>query len=323
VHLTFLTPIGGLLALAAIIPLGALALNERRAGRARRALGLAAPERRVRVPTALALAAVPVLLGLALAQPILESRETLRVRSDAQVFYVFDTSISMRASPGRDQPTRLDRAIAAGLELRSKLSSVPAGVATMTDRVLPNVFPTGSEQVFTAALADTVGVERPPPKGFNDTATTFAALDTFAGDSFFSPGTKYRVVVLLTDGETAPYFPGDLREALRPKGRPRVHFVIVRFSRKGERIYIGRRVDRDYRPDPRSSQAVRTLAAVVDGKAYDESDLGGAVGAARGYLGNGPVENVGEGLRVIALSRWLVIAALVPLAFLLWRRNLV
>jgi hypothetical protein len=320
VQLTFLTPVGALLALAAIVPLAALALNERRAGRVRRALGLAAPELRVRVPTAIALAAVPVLLGLALAQPVLESSETVHVRSDAQVFYVFDTSISMGASSGGDRPTRLARAIAAGLEMRSKLRFAPAGVATMTDRVLPNVFPTGSEQVFAGALADTVGVERPPPKGFSDTATTFAALDTFAGDSFFSPGTKYRVVVLLTDGETAPYFAGDLREALRPT--PRVHFVIVRFWREGERIYLGRRVDPSYRPDPRSKQAVQTLASVVSGKAFDESDLGGAVEAARGYLGKGPLEDIGEGLRVTALARWLVLAAIVPLAFLLWRRNL-
>ena len=70
--------------------------------------------------------------------------------------------------------------------MRLDLTDVPSGVATMTDRVLPNIFPTGDEQLFTAALAETVGVERPPPKGFEDRATTFAALDTLAGDNFFS-----------------------------------------------------------------------------------------------------------------------------------------
>ena len=318
-HLTFLTPVGALFGLLAIVPLAALALNDRRAARARRALGLTAPGRRAQAPTAIALAAVPVLLGLALAQPVLESDQTVRVRTDAQVFYVFDTSISMRASSGAEGPTRLARALVAAHDMRSHLSFAPSGVATMTDRVLPNIFPTGSEQVFTAALADTVGVERPPPKGFSTTATTFAALDTFAGDSFFSPGTKYRVVVLLTDGETAPYFPGDLREALLPK--PRVHLVVVRFWHSGERIFYGRRADRGYRPDPRSEQSVRTLASVLKGKSYDESNLGGAVAATRRYLGKGPVKDVGEGLRVTALARWLVLAALLPLAFLFWRRS--
>jgi hypothetical protein len=321
VHLTFLTPIGAVLAAAAPLPLAALALNERGAARARRALGLDAPDVRSRVATALALALVPVLLGLALAQPVLESTEKVRARTDAQIFYVFDTSISMRASPGPEAPTRLERALDAGMRMRDALREVPAGVATMTDRVLPNVFPTVNDQVFANALADTIGIERPPPKGFNDTATTFAALDTFVGSNFFNPGTEHRVVVLLTDGETAPYFPGELHDALRP--RPRNHFVIVRFWRSGERVYLGRRPDPSYKADPRSGQAVRTLAGAVGGRTFDEGDLGSAIRAVRGYLGKGPLTGVGEGLRVIALDRWLVLASLVPIAFLLWRRNLV
>ena len=50
------------------------------------------------------LALVPVLLGLALAQPVLRSEEKQRVRSDAQIFYVFDISNSMRASRRPPQP---------------------------------------------------------------------------------------------------------------------------------------------------------------------------------------------------------------------------
>jgi hypothetical protein len=321
VHLTFLTPLGALLCLGALLPLAALALNERQAGRARRVLGLAAPELRSRVATAAALASIPILLGLALAQPVLVSTVTQHVRTDAQVYYVFDTSISMRASAGPRAATRLDRARIAGAKMRQALSVVPAGVATMTDRVLPNVFPTADEEVFAAALAETVGIERPPPKGFNDTATTFAALDTFVGNNFFTPGIPNRVVVLLTDGETAPYYPGDLHNALRP--RPRTHFVVVRFWHRGERIYLGGRADPGYKPDARSAQAVRTLVSAIGGRAFEENDLGGAIAAARAYAGNGPLEPVGRGLRVITLARWLALAALVPLAFLLWRRNVV
>jgi hypothetical protein len=320
-HLTFLTPVGAVLAAAALLPLAALALNERGAMRARRALGLEAPDLRSRIATAVALALVPVLLGLALAQPVLQSTEKVRARTDAQIFYVFDTSISMRASPGAEAPTRLERALDAGMRMRDALREVPAGVATMTDRILPNVVPPVNDQVFANALADTVGIERPPPKGFNDTATTFAALDTFVGSNFFDPGTEHRVVVLLTDGETAPYFPGELHDALRP--RPRNHFVIVRFWRSGERVYLGRRPDPSYKADPRSAQAVRTLAGTIGGRAFDEDDLGGAIRAVRSYLGKGPLAGVGEGLRVIELDRWLVLASLVPIAFLLWRRNLV
>jgi hypothetical protein len=320
VHLTFLTPLGALLAVGAVIPLAALALDGRRAARARRALGIDPPARRARTATALTLALVAVLLGLALAQPVLESEETARVRTDAQVFYVFDTSISMRASSGPRAPTRLARAVSAGRQMHEALSEAPAGIATMTDRVLPNLFPTGDERVFATTLAETVGVERPPPKGFNTTATTFAALDTFVGTNFFTDAITHRVVVLFTDGETAPYFPGDLQEALRP--RPRTHFVIVRFWRSGEHVYVGKRRDGNYSPDPRSAQAARTLASVVHGRTYDETDLGGAVAAARGYLGRGPLESVGQRARVVALAPWLVLAGLVPIALLLVRRNL-
>jgi hypothetical protein len=319
VHLTLLTPVGLVLAAGAAVPLAALALNELRARRARRALGLDAPDPRSRVLTALGLAVVPLLLGLALAQPVLRSDRVAHVRTDAQIFYVFDTSESMRAATARRGPTRLRRAVAMARSLHDSLREVPSGIATMTDRVLPNVFPTTSDRVFTIALADTVGVNRPPPKGFNDTATTFAALDTFAGSNFFSDGIRRRLVLLFTDGETAPYFGGDLHQALA--GKPPTRFVIVRFGRTGERIYTGGKRDRGYRPDPVAAAATRSLASVLGGRAYGEGDVRGALSASRSFLGTGPVASVGQGVHVVALARWLVLAALLPLVVLLWNRN--
>ncbi|NUR76659.1 MAG: VWA domain-containing protein [Thermoleophilia bacterium] len=319
-HLTFLTPLGGLLAAGALVPLAALALNERQARRARRALALEAPVARSRALTLLALAVPPVLLGLALAQPVLQSTRVAHVRTDAQVFYVFDTSESMRAATGRHRPTRLERAVATARRLRNSLREIPSGVATMTDRVLPNVFPTSSEEVFANALSDTVGVNRPPPKGFNDTATTFAALDTFAGDNFFSDGIRRRLVLLFTDGETAPYFGGDLHEALR--GKPPTRFVIVRLGGSGERIYTGGKADRGYRPDPAAARETRSLASVLGGRSYTERDVGSVLSAARLFLGRGPIADVGQGLHVIALARWITLAALLPVLGLLWRRNI-
>ena len=319
-HLIFLTPLGVLLALGAILPLAALVLGELRAGRARRALRLPAPPRRVYASTVIAIASIPVLLGLALAQPVLRSEEMLHVRSDAQIFYVFDTSNSMRASGGPRGPTRLERALAAARRMRLDLHDVPSGVATMTDRVLPNIFPTGDEQLFTAALAETVGVERPPPKGFEDRATTFAALDTFAGYNFFSEGIAHRLVVLLSDGETAPYFAGDLRESLRPP--PRTNFVIVRIGRQEERIWVNGRLDRGFRADPGAARATANLAQVVNGQSYSEGEVAAATQAAKRFLGTGPLAGVGHGLRAVALAPWLVLASLLPLLVLLWSRNL-
>jgi hypothetical protein len=318
-HLTFLTPLGGLLVLAAVFPLAALLVGEVRARRARLALRLAPPSRRLYASTAIAVALVPLLLGLALAQPVLRSEEKQQVRSDAQIFYVFDISNSMRASRGPRSPTRLERALTVARRMRLDLTDVPSGVATMSDRVLPNIFPTGDEQLFAAALAETVGVERPPPKGFEDRATTFAALDTVGGDNFFSGGVKHRLVVLLTDGESAPYFGGDLRESLRSP--PRTRFVIVRMGGQGERIWVNGRLDPRYRPDANAAHATAGLAKVVEGRAFREGQVAPATAAAKRFLGTGPLEGVGRGLRAIALAPWLALASLVPLLFLLWTRN--
>ena len=318
-RLTFLTPIGLLLALGAVFPLAAHLLGELRAGRVRKVLHLPSPPSRLYALTAIAIISIPVLLGLALAQPVLRSEEMQHVRSDAQVFYVFDTSNSMRASAGPRGPTRLERALAVARRMRLDLHDVPSGVATMTDRVLPNIFPTGDEQLFAAALAETVGVERPPPKGFEERATTFAALDTLAGDNFFNEGIKHRLVVLLSDGETAPYFAGDLREALRRV--PRTNFVIVRVGGQDERIWVNARLDRSYRADPGAARATRDLARVVNGDSYREGQIAAATQTAKRILGTGPVAGVGHGLRAIALAPWLALASLIPLLFLLWSRN--
>jgi hypothetical protein len=185
--------------------------------------------------------------------------------------------------------------------------------------VLPTIFPTSDSQEFAVGLADTVGIESPPPKGLSDKATTFAALDTFAGDTFFTPGITHRLVILFTDGETAPYFIGDLRQALRQP--PKVSIVVVHLWRSGERIYHGRKADADYRPDPRSGRLVAALATALGGRVVDEGQTAHAASAARSLLGPAHLTKVGVGLHVEALSSWLVAASALPLLFLLWRRN--
>jgi hypothetical protein len=319
-HLTFLTPLGALFALTALLPLGALALNERRARRVRRALLVDSPPLRSRATTAGLLALVPVLLGLALAQPVLQSTRTVRSRTDAQIFYTFDTSVSMSASGGPGAPTRLDRAVAEASQLRLRLGDIPSGLATMTDRVLPTIFPTTSQQEFAAGLAETIDIDAPPPKGLTDRATTFAALDTFAGTNFFSPGIPHRLVILFTDGETAPYFTSDIKQALRQT--PKTSFVVVHDWRPGERIYHSGKIDPDYRPDARSGKAVNALASTLGGRAFDQGNIDGAASAARQLLGKGTVARIGVGLHVVALAQWLVLVSFVPLLILLWRRNI-
>jgi hypothetical protein len=321
VNVDFLTPLGALFALAAVVPLAALVLHERRLRRLRAILQLDQPELGKRLPTALALAAIPLLIGIALAQPVVRLTDTQRVRQDAQVFYVLDVSRSMLAAPHPEARTRFERATRAALRLRAALADIPAGLASMTDRVVPHVFPTSDEEVFTAALTESMRVNSPPPRGFEQVSTLFESLDTLVGSNFFSPGIRHRLAIVLTDGESRPYYEQTLRDALAGGERP--EFLIVRFWDGDERIWSGDPADRAFRADSSSERMVAQLASITGGDAFEEDQLATVAARARAVVGDGPVLERGESLRVVSLARWLVLAALVPLAVLLWRRNLV
>ncbi len=266
------------------------------------------------------------------------------MRTDAQAFYVFDISRSMLAASGIDQPTRLDRAERIALRVRSGLEGVSSGIATLTDRVLPDLFPTSDDEVFTATIEQSVGVDQPPPRGVDLVTTLFAAFDTMAGDNFFDPGVKKRVVVFFTDGESAPYDREALRQVFRPRetapddagvgslggDQPvqprksvRTHFVVMRIGNPREKVYFrGKPVDL-YKGDPQSAKITQDFAEAVGGTVVADGDVDGMVAAARTALGDGPLQDSGRTLRVVPLARWFLLAALVPLVGLLWRRNLV
>jgi hypothetical protein len=319
--ITLLTPLGLLLALGALPPLLAFAAVEGRARRVRRVLEIGQPPARVHVPAIAALLLVPCLLAVALAQPVIRFSETHRVRTDAEAFYIVDVSRSMRAAADPGAPTRFERAVAAAQRLHGSLPEVPSGVATLTDRVLPNLFPTADEEVFAATVERALAPETPPPRGYETVGTLFAAFDTLAGTNFFGEGVKHRLAVVLTDGESAPFDAAALRDALA-EGPP-TKFVVIRFWQPDERVWQGEQPERDYRPDPSSGRALRRLASATGARTFQETELGGAARAARELLATGPLREEGSTLRAHALSRWFAVAALVPLALLLWRRNVI
>ena len=110
VLMTFLTPLGGLVALAALIPLAAFVAGRRRVAAVRRALGLTPPARASIARHAAVVAAIAA-LGLAATQPALSSVSTARTRTNVEVLFVLDTSGSMAASATSHSPTRLERAV--------------------------------------------------------------------------------------------------------------------------------------------------------------------------------------------------------------------
>lgn len=316
----FLTPLGAVLAVTLIAPVAVLVLRERRARGVRTSLGLPQPSLRSLLPLAAALAAVPCLLGLAAMQPIIETTKTIDERTDAEVFVVADVSRSMLASSRSGSPTRLERVQATADQLRAQLPGVPVGILSLTDRLLPHLFPTADEAVFRSTLAKSIGIERPPPALFFSTrATQLNALAGVPERGFFSPSARKRLLVVYTDGESQPVDSELTRAFAR---RPHVETLFVHVWDRDERIYETGVPERGYTPDPSSAGALGRAADLIGGRVFDESDADATADAAAEVLGDGPTrQRVIEGERR-ALMPYATMLALLPLGFVLIRRNL-
>src|SRR5919197_345623 len=315
--MSFLTPFAAFLALLVVVPLAAFAIGEQRRRRVASLLRLGEPGRVGRLAPAVAVTAVAGLLGVAAMQPTLVNRHSKRVRTDAEAFFVLDTSRSMLASLGRDKPDRFERARRLAERLRLELGDVPTGLASITDRTLPHVFPTPDVDTFETALARAMGIERPPPSdGFSIKVTTLGSLAHVATDNFFSVSAKHRLCVVFTDGETKPFVEASLGTLFR--NPPAVKTIFVHLWNPAERIYLGDRADPNYRPDPLSKTTVRQLALATDGVAFDEHEFGRLVKQARSDLGSGPTRGLEKERRRVALAPYVAALAFLPLGFLFW-----
>jgi len=311
--MTFLTPwAGAVVAAAVVLPLTALAVAERRLGLARRLLGLHDPGPAGRGLTIAGLIAIPLLLGLAAAQPVIRRDHGRAERTDAQAVFVLDISRSMAAAPRPGAPNRLQRARAAALDIRSAISDVPSGVATLTDRALPKLFPVGDSSAFDSTVA-TTEIEQPPPEEVSSIATTFGPLAAVARDGYFTPGTKRRAIVLLTDGESRPFNTGAVGRALGGTA-----LVIVPVGGQDDRVYRADGTPEAYRPDPSAGVRVAALASATGGRVAAPSSAAGAVRAA---LGSGPTAVRGRERSTTTLAPWLASLAAAVLVVLLVRRR--
>jgi VWA domain-containing protein len=316
---SFLTPLGGLFALAMIVPLAALVVTERRSERVRALLGVVGPGRRTLVPVAVALVLLPVLVGVAAAQPVVVRQKVVHERGDAQAYFVFDTSRSMLASSGFGKPNRLARAKRLARRVRAALGNVPVGIVSLTDRALPDLMPTTDPALFAHTLVQSVGIDEPPPSQPYKLgrATSFEALVPLAMSHFFSEGVRKRLVVVFTDGETSPVTPL-LGIGLQRK----LSLVFVHVWQPGEQIF-----GRDGRPDPHYSADVRSVALLqqaaeaTGGSVFTEQQVGRAAAEARRIVGHGALTAHVNAYARDPLAQWFALAGVLPLAFLLWRRN--
>lgn len=321
--LSFASPTGALIALAVTLPVVALIAFESRARRLRSALRLPHPSLRSHVPSLLALVAIGLLLALAAAQPVLARVTSRHVRSDAQVYVVFDVSLSMAASSGAAAPTRLERSKRLALQLRTALPDVPVGVISFALRTVPHLFPTLDEGVFAAVVEESVQILEPPAPSGSRPGIRLTDLASIAEleKGYFARAATHRLVVVFTDAESERVFPESIAEAFH--GPPRVRAIFVGVSEAAERIHLpGGGLDPTYRTDPTGVRLLEELAAATGGEAFSEHDLNAIVGRARADLGRGRTTPQGRNRSRTPLAPWLVLAAALPLGIVLRRRNL-
>jgi hypothetical protein len=308
--LVLLSPLAGLAALGAILPLCAAVLAARRGRRVAAVLGLAPARVRPVGPRAAGAAAICVLLGLAATQPIVRTTRTEHVRRSSQLLFVVDVSRSMLASEGPAGRSRLERAKSIVLRLRGVVPDVPAGVAGLTDRVLPYALGTSDEATFEEVVRRSVQVEAPPPQEVARNATSFAALAAVPTSGFFPRSAAHRTCVLVTDGESTPYSTGDVASALRRERG--CSLLVVQVWAPGERIYgVGGKPEAAYRPDSAAPTSVRRLAQVTGGEHFDAGQIAGAAAALRRHTEVGPLGGTTVVERRRRLAPVLAAAALV------------
>jgi hypothetical protein len=318
-RLTFLSPSAAVVGLAVALPVVALALAQFRAHVARAVLRLPGPRTNL-WPVVAAIVVLSALLAAGAAQPVLERERGVTVRSDAEAFFVFDTTRSMAAADSAGGATRFDRAVALAKRLRAALPELPVGIATLTDRVLPHLFPSSRAAVFHSTLDQAIGVERPGSvQRGNALGTNLAALVVVPRTAFFSPESKRRVLVVFTDAETRPFETNELRVEFR---RAPIATALVRVGNEGERVFSKDGVaDPRYRPPATVAGELATFAAATRARTFDEDELGGVLDFMRRSVGAGGPRAKAKEVDPTPLAAWVFGFAFFPLAFLLWRRN--
>src|SRR4029079_16718895 len=142
--------------------------------------------------------------------------------------------------------------------LRNAIPETRVGVASLSDRVLPHLFPTLGANAFSAVIDRAIGIERPAPDPRAGAATAFASLGDLGRVAFFRRETQRRIAVVISDGEAIPVDLGTHSERRR---EGRVSTIFVQVWRRDEAVFDdnGNR-DAAYRPDPTSSRSLRLVA---------------------------------------------------------------
>jgi hypothetical protein len=283
-------------------------------------LALPEPERKTWALPGAALVTVTGLLALSAAQPVISDATINSTRDDVEAIIVVDNSLSMSAVSRPGGESRFDRARKAAVRLRSAIPEVPVGVASLTDRALPHLFPSTDLDAFRGVLDRSVQIDQPPPLEFNLRSTTYEPIGDLVARNYFSEGLERRVIVVLSDGEARSSSVRSLARTLSIG--PPTQVMFVRFWAADESILLADgSQDTDYAPDPGSESQLRAFASGLSAPVFDEGEEAAQEEAITAAVGEGPRFPRRERGEPFVLTPYLAGIALLPLLFLLWVRN--
>jgi hypothetical protein len=89
-----------------------------------------------------------------------------------------------------------------------------------------------------------------------------------------------------------------------------------------DHIYSQGRINQTFQPDPTSAQTLTHFASLTHGHVFREGDVGALLDAIHAEAGSRPATTTLLGFSRVPLGPWFLLAGVVPLSFLFWRRNL-
>lgn len=309
--IVFLSPSAAFVGLAFVVPLVAVAIRHRAGARVRGTLGLRPPGLVLQLWRPACLVALAALVAATAAQPVARTASSTPVRSDAEIYLAFDVSRSMLATNAPGGAVRLERARAIGRAVHGAFPNVPTGVATVTNRMMPLIFPTADARSVTAVIDHSLRIMQPAPVLYSTPRESSLAALSLAGDrSYYDPGSRKRVLVVFTDLDT-DFF--SLQGTLQLLRQHRIEPFVVRVAAPGERVFT--RSGRPYAYVPASTVRVAALRQ-AKWHAFEEHGQARLIAEIRSYLGRGPVAGSGLVESQRNLAPYLALAAL-ALALLL------
>jgi hypothetical protein len=286
--LVLLTPRAALIGVAFLLPLVALALRERRSGRVRAELAIEPPRLRRRALRPLALALLALLVASTAAQPAVRETRSEAMRADVQMFLAFDVTRSMLATPAPGHATRFDRSRALAERIHRAFPHVPTGVASVTNRMMPLLFPSDDGRAVPAVIEHGLEILQPPPVSMSTARLTdLSSLALAADRAYFDTKERRHALVVFSDLDTETF---SLSGQLAMFRRHRIEPFIIQVAAPGERVFDAARKPEAYLPV--ASMGVPAMRA-AGWHAYREADLGAAIADMRRYLGNGPTRDTG------------------------------